>query len=97
MEEWGVLLDWIERHAKIWLRFWLENKRLGRESEVHEKIYQRFLALVLPRIHDKAIQAKSLEYKQLGREGTYFTVSKYHSTQDVEIQRCQVPANKLGP
>ena len=55
MEEWEVLLEWLEKHAKIWLRFWLENGRYRRSSserEVHEKIYQRFLSLVLPRICD---------------------------------------------
>ena len=56
---------------------------------------QRFLALVLTCLHDKIIQAKSLEYKQRGREGTYFTVRKYHPTGEIEIQHCQVPINKL--
>ena len=98
MEEWEVLLSWLEKHAKVWLRFWLENRRLRRlssEREIHEKIHQRFLALILPRIHDKVIQTKSLEYKQQGREGTYFMVCKYHPTGEVEIQCCQVPVNKL--
>ena len=100
MEEWEVLLSWLEKHSKIWLRFWLENGRLRRlssEREIHEKIHQRFLALILPCIHDKVIQTKSLEYKQQGREGMYFTVRKYHSTREVEIQHCQVPINKLKP
>ena len=42
--------------------------------EIYEKVCQRFLALVLPHVHDKIIQVKSLEYKQRGREGMYFTV-----------------------
>ena len=98
MEEWEVLLTWLEKHAKVWLRFWLENRRLRRlssEREIHEKVHQRFLALVLPHVHDKIIQAKRLEYKQQGREGMYFTVCKYHPTGEIEIQHCQVPINKL--
>ena len=55
------------------------------------------MALVLTRVHDKIIQAKSLEYKQWGREGTYFTVCKYHPTGEIEIQHWQVPINKLKP
>ena len=100
MEEWEVLLSWLEKHAKVWLRFWLENGRLRRLSsgrEIHEKIHQKFLALILPRIHNKVIQTKSLEYKQQEREGTYFMVRKYHPTGEVEIQCCQVPINKLKP
>ena len=100
MEEWEVLLSWLEKHAKVWLRFWLENSRLRRlssECEIHEKVCQRFLVLVLPRIHDKIIQAKSLEYKQQDREGAYFTVLKYHPPGEIEIQCCQVPINKLKP
>ena len=46
-------------------------------------------------LHDKIIQAKSLEYKQRGREGMYFTVRKYHPTEEIEIQHCKVPINKL--
>ena len=53
--------------------------------------------MVLPRVHDKIIQVKSLEYKQRGREGTYFTVRKYHPTGEIKIQHCQVPINKLKP
>ena len=68
---------------------------MSNEREVHEKVCQRFLALVLTCLHDKIIQAKSLEYKQWGREGTYFTVRKYHPTGEIEIQCCQVPINKL--
>ena len=88
MEEWEVLLGWLEKHVKISLRFWLENGRLRRlssEREIHKKMHQRFLALVLPCIHNKVIWVKSLEYKQQGREGTYFTVRKYHPSGDVEI------------
>ena len=100
MEEWEVLLTWLEKHAKVWLRFWLENGRLRRfssEREIHGKVHQRFLALVLPRVHDKIIEAKSLEYKQRDREGMYFTVCKYHPTGEIEIQHYQVPINKLKP
>ena len=98
MKEWEALLTWLEKHAKIWLRFWLKNgrlRRLSNEQEVHEKVCQRFLALVLTHLHDKIIQAKSLEYKQQGREGTCFTVCKYHPTGEIEIPHCQVPINKL--
>ena len=97
MEEWEVILTCLEKHAKIWLRFWLENGRLRRlssEREIHEKVCQRFLALVLPRVHNKIIQVESLEYKQWGREGMYFTVHKYHPTGEIEIQCCQVLINK---
>ena len=100
MEEWEALLTWLEKHAKVWLRFWLENgrlRRLSNEREIHKKVCQRFLALVLPHVHDKIIQVKSLEYKQQGREGTYFTVHKYHLTREIEIQHCQVLINKLKP
>ena len=51
--------------------------------------------MVLSHLHDRIIQAKSLEDKQRGREGTYFTVCKYHPTGKIEIQHCQVPINKL--
>ena len=98
MEEREALLTWLEKHAKIWLRLWLENgrlRKLSNEREVHKKVCQRFLALVLTRVHDKIIQAKSLEYKQQGREGIYFTVCKYHPTGEIEIQCYQVPINKL--
>ena len=88
----------VREACKNLVKILLENgklRRLSNEQEVHEKVCQRFLALVLTRLHDKIIQGKSLEYKQWGREGTYFTVHKYHPTGEIEIQHCQVLINKL--
>ena len=95
MDELETLLRWLKIHVRVWKCFLEMNGRLRHEHIVHERAYQHFVQYVLPIIHQKVIQFKKLYYKQCRQEGTEFTVRKYHYPAGLEIEKHQVPENKL--
>ena len=95
MDEWEEILAWLERYAKVWLRFLEHYVALRNQHPVHEKAYQWFLQVTLPIIHKKFIHLRKYLHRQNRQEGRYFTVRRYSYLGGVEIEKHWVPANHL--
>ena len=95
MDEWEEILAWLERYAKVWLRFWEHYMVLRDQHPIHEKAYQWFLQVTLPIIHKKVIHLRKYLHRQNRQEGRYFTVRRYSYLGTVEIEKHWVPADHL--
>ena len=95
MDEWEEILGWLERYAKVWLRFWEHYVVWRNQHLVHEKAYQQFLQVTLPIIHKRVIHLRKYLHRQNRKEGRYFTVCRYSYSGGVEIEKHWVPANHL--
>ena len=95
MDESEEISAWLERYAKVWLRFWQHYVVLRNQHPVHEKAYQRFLQVTLPIIHNKVVCLRNYLHRQNRQEGRYFTVRRYLYSGGVEVERHWVPMNHL--
>ena len=95
MDEWEEISAWLERYAKVWLRFWQHYVVLRNQHPVHEKAYQQFLQVTLPLIHNKVVHLRKYLHRQNRQEGRYFTVHRYLYSGGVEVERHWVPTNHL--
>ena len=95
MEEWEALLLWLERHVKVWKRFWERYPRLRDKYRNSDILYQHFLRHVLPKLHEKVVQLRCYVHKQAEQEGTYFTVRRYDYLGEITVEKHWVPVNQL--
>ena len=95
MDEWEEILAWLERYAKVWLRFLEHYMVLRDQHPIHEKAYQWFLQVTLPIIHKKVIHLRKYLHRQNRQEGRHFTVCRYSYSEGVKIEKHWVPANRL--
>ena len=95
MDEWEEISVWLERYAKVWLRFWQHYVVLRNQHPVHEKAYQQFLQVTLPIIHNKVVHLRKYLHRQNRQEGRYFMVRRYLYSGGVKVERHWVPTNHL--